>query len=220
MAADQRLAEALTAGLVMAKGLTILAAKTSQLSGCRRADAVCNFGRGGPPLPLTFFVGRDETYRTMKTSVTVLLCSIILAAAAEDQVRLVQHGTNVTDLPSVVLTTNVIKLLQSSRYPSTSYAVKAETWQNLEHSDSFILLTFASPRILKVPLRETGDEGGRISAGIFEDTPIDQILVPLPDSGAGPDHIFVKSGTNVFSFCKWDGSAMMSLYAVIKHSSK
>ena len=33
---------------------------------------------------------------------------------------------------------------------------------------------------------------------------IDQILVPLPEGGPGPANIFVKSGTNVLSFSKWD----------------
>jgi hypothetical protein len=151
----------------------------------------------------------------MRTFVTFLFCGICLSATAADRIRLVQ-GTNVTELPSAVLT-NAIKLLQSSRYPSTSYAVKANAWRDLEHSGSFVLVTFATSRKLKVPTRETG---GRISTGIFEDTPIDQILVPLPQGGAGPRHIFVKSGTNILSFCKWDGTERVSFFASVRHSSK
>jgi len=37
---------------------------------------------------------------------------------------------------------------------------------------------------------------------------IDQIMMPLPVGGAGPRHIFAKSGTNLLSFCKWDPFAL------------
>jgi hypothetical protein len=70
---------------------------------------------------------RHDTGHTMKTLAMAFLCSIVLAAAANAQVRLVRHGKDVTERPSAVFTTNVILLLQSCSVNSTSYAVKAET---------------------------------------------------------------------------------------------
>ena len=64
----------------------------------------------------------------MKTFATVLLYSIVLAAVADDQIRLVRHGKDVTERPSAVFTTNIIELLQSCSFYSTAYAVQAETW--------------------------------------------------------------------------------------------
>ena len=132
----------------------------------------------------------------MKTFITILSCSIVLTTKADDQIQIVRHGTNVTERPSAALATNVINYLQSCSINSTAYAVKANTWQNLEHSDSFVLLRFAAPRKLTVMLIP-GNEFPRY----WEETFIDQILVPLPETNL-PLHVFAKSGTNVLSFTK------------------
>jgi hypothetical protein len=145
----------------------------------------------------------------MKIRFTLLFYSMVLSVTAEDQIRMVRHGTNVTEEASAFLTTNVVKMLRSCCYPSsTAYAVKADTWQNLERSDSYVLLLFAPPKKLKVV--KAGDDDIRKltkDTVLSEVIPIDQILLPLPEDGF-PRHIFVKSGTNVLSFCKWDPIAL------------
>ena len=137
----------------------------------------------------------------MKTFATVLLSSIVLAAVADDQIRLVRHGKDVTERPSAGFTTNVIELLKSCSVYSTAYAVKAETWREMLHSDSFVSVTFTRPKKLTVMVA-TGT-GPRFR----EEKSIDQILVPLPE-GAWPEHIFAKSSTNVLSFTKYDPVAL------------
>lgn len=132
----------------------------------------------------------------MKTFITVLFCSIVLTAKADDQIQIVRHGRNVTERPSAALATNVINYLQSCSINSTAYAVKANTWQDFEHSDSFVLLTFATPKKLKVMLT-----AGNKLPRYWEEKSIDQILVPLPETNL-PLHVFAKSGTNVLSFTK------------------
>jgi hypothetical protein len=134
----------------------------------------------------------------MKTFVALLLCSIVLTAKADDQIQMARHGTNVTERPSAAFATNVIKLLQSCSVYSTAYAVKAETWRDFEHSDSFVHVMFSAPRKLSV---ETSDNQG------LAERAIEEILVPLPE-GKWPTHIFAKSGTNVLSFTKYDPVAL------------
>ena len=141
----------------------------------------------------------------MKTIVTLLLGGIVFAAKAGDQIQIVRHGTNVTEQPGVALATNIVEFLRSGTYASTSYAVKAETWRDFERSDSFVLLTFANPRKLKVPIGEVKTNG--LSIPLFEETPVDQILVPLPERTL-PAHVFARSGTNVFSVTKMSPSVL------------
>ncbi len=150
----------------------------------------------------------------MQTFLIVLFCSLAASIPAEDQIRLVRYGTNVTEQPSPALTTNVIRMLQSCCYYSTAYAVKATTWPELEYSDSFVLLTFATPKRLKVTIYTSDPAVTNIqqlkihlSKGTPEVKSIDQVLVPLPER-AFPLHIFARSGTNVSSFCKWDPIAL------------
>ena len=113
-------------------------------------------------------------------------------------VPIVRHGTNLTERPSAAIATNVIKLLQSCSVCSTAYAVKAETWRDFEHSDSFVHVRFSAPRKLSV---EVSDNQG------LAERAIEEILVPLPE-GKWPTHIFAKSGTNVLSFTKYDPVAL------------
>jgi hypothetical protein len=113
-------------------------------------------------------------------------------------VPIVRHGTNLTERPSAAIATNVIKLLQSCSVCSTAYAVKAETWRDFEHSDSFVHVRFSAPRKLSV---EVSDNQG------LAERAIEEILVPLPE-GKWPAHIFAKSGTNVLSFTKYDPIAL------------
>jgi len=137
----------------------------------------------------------------MKTFAAVLLYSVVFATVADDQIRLVRHGRDVTERPSAVFTTNVVKLLQSCSVYSTAYAVKAETWREMMHSNSFASVTFTSAKKLTVMVA-TG-AGPRFR----EEKSIDQILVPLPE-GTWPEHIFAKSGTNILSFTKYDPVAL------------
>src|ERR1035441_6643126 len=80
-------------------------------------------------------------------------------------VPIVRHGTNLTERPSAAIATNVIKLLQSCSVCSTAYAVKAETWRDFEHSDSFVHVRFSAPRKLSV---EVSDNQGLAERAIEE----------------------------------------------------
>jgi hypothetical protein len=139
----------------------------------------------------------------------VMLAGLLIATTvggnAEDssvRIQMVRHGTNVTERPSASLTTNAIRLLQSCSVYSTAYAVKSGTWQDLLGSDSFIHLSFAAPRKLEVMLTPGSDASRQP-----QEKRIDEIVVPLPESKL-PGHIFAKSGTNVLSFTKYDGTAL------------
>jgi hypothetical protein len=136
----------------------------------------------------------------MRIFISALLCIVAIAAKAGDQIQLVRHGKNVIKSPSAMFASNVIDLLQSCSVNSTAYAVKPETWRDLEHSDSFVHLTFTQSRDLMVMI-QTGGQRHR------QEKAIDQILVQLPER-AWPDHIFAKSGTNVLSFTKYNPIAL------------
>jgi hypothetical protein len=147
----------------------------------------------------------------MKTFIAVFLCGIFLTAKADDQIRTVRHGTNITERPSAALATNVIELFQSAGYNSTDYAVKADTWREREQSDSFIVLTLSPPHNLTVCTFSDVDdaavgtnviEWGARHLAKRESKPIDTILVPLPTNNL-PDYIFAKSGTNVIAVAKF-----------------
>jgi hypothetical protein len=140
---------------------------------------------------------------TLKTFVTLLLWSSILAARSEDQVQIVRHGTNVNERPSPALVTNAVALVRSCLSPNY-FPIKAETWQEFERSDSFVLVTFASPSTVTVKITDGYWMQGKFKFRFTRDEIMDQILVPLPDGAPGPAFIFVKSGTNVLSFSKWD----------------
>jgi hypothetical protein len=131
----------------------------------------------------------------MKTFMTMLLWSTILTTKAEENIRIVRYGTNVTDTPSAGLTTNIINYLQSGCINSTVYAIKTNTWRDLERSDSFVLLTFSTPRKLVVMLR-TGEDFPP-----WDECLIDQILVPLPETRLA-SHVFARHGTNILSVTK------------------
>src|SRR6185436_1726167 len=115
----------------------------------------CGYARCEPgPRAVVAVVSRLGTpYCTMKAFVTLLLCSSILAAKAEDEIQIVRHGTNVTERPSAALVTNVVELVRSCLFPNY-FPVKAATWQEFEHSDSFILVTFAAPGRPKIKIRD------------------------------------------------------------------
>jgi hypothetical protein len=151
-------------------------------------------------------VRRHDTYRVMKIIIALLFCNFVVAANADDQIRLVRNGTNVTEQPSAALTTNIVKLLQSCSYNSTAYAGKAENWRDIEHFDSFVHLTFGAPQRLVVTIYT--NDPAQLSRGTTAVKSIDELLVPLPVGGAGPRHIFARSGTNILSFCKWDPFAL------------
>lgn len=144
----------------------------------------------------------------MKTIITLLFCSFVLAANAGDQIQMVRIGTNVTERPSTALATNVIKVLQTCGTDSTAYAGNEKSWKDITHSDSFVLLTFGTPRRLAVTTFTNGLAQWTNISDHIEVKSIDQILVPLPVGGAGPLHIFARSGTNVLAYCAWRLSAL------------
>jgi citrate synthase len=152
----------------------------------------------------------------MKTILALSLCGMLFAVKAEDQIRIVRHGTNVTAQPSTVFTTNIIRLLESCGFNSTDYAVEAETWRQRERADSVVVLTLSPPRSLTVCTFTPADDNS-VSNNVAawaalrrakrETKLIDAILIPLPEHEL-PDHIFARSGTNVFAVTK------MSPYAL------
>jgi hypothetical protein len=152
----------------------------------------------------------------MRTIIALSVCGIILTVKAQDQIRIVRHGTNVTEQPSAVFTTNVIQLVESCGFDSTDHAdstgsaVNGRTWGKREQSDSFVVLTFSPPRNLSLSTFTDRDDlavsnnlvaWGALRYKRREIKSIDQILLPLPERNL-PDHIFVRSGTNVFAVTK------------------
>jgi hypothetical protein len=146
----------------------------------------------------------------MKTIIAAFLCGVFLTAKADDQIRMVRHGTNITERPSAALATNIIECFLSAQFDSTAYAVKADTWREREQSDSFVELTLSPPRNLTVCTFTPADdaavgtnvvEWAAMRRAKWESKSIDVILVPLPKRNL-PDHIFAKSGTNVISVTK------------------
>jgi hypothetical protein len=143
----------------------------------------------------------------MKTIIAVFLCGVFLTAKADGQIRMVRHGTNITERPSAALATNIIECFKSASFNSTTYAVKVDTWRELEQSDSFVELTLSPPQNLTVCTFTPADDAA-VGTNVVEwvamrrakreSKSIDVILVPLPKRNL-PDHIFAKSGTNVIS---------------------
>jgi len=136
-----------------------------------------------------------------KLFITILLCSIGVAAAAEVKVRVVRHKNDVPAPPGAALVTNIITLLHWCSVDSTAYTVKAETWQEIMRSDSFVHVTFSAPCKISV---ESSNNHGRA------ERLIDEILVPLPE-GKWPAHLFAKSGANVPSYTKYDPRDLKSV---------
>ena len=130
----------------------------------------------------------------MKLFMMILFCSIGIAIAADVQVRVVRHKKDIAAPQDTAFVTNIITLLHFCSVDSTAYAVKAETWQEMLRSDSFVLVTFSASRKLSV---EAPDNLGRAERAI------DEILVPLPE-GKWPAHIFARSASNVLAFTKYD----------------
>jgi hypothetical protein len=130
----------------------------------------------------------------MKLFIIILLCSVSIASAAEVQVQVVRHNRDVAAPTNATFLTNVIALLRRCSVESTVYAVKAGTWSEMLHSDSFVHVTFSTAR--KLRLMASDNQGWAVRA-------IDEILVPLPE-GKWPAHIFARSGTNVFGYTKYD----------------
>lgn len=154
-------------------------------------------------------MGNNALHRNMKTVITLLFCSFfVLAANADDQIQMVRNGTNVTERPSAALATNVISLLQNCSYNSTAYAGTEESWRANLRVDSFVLLSFSTPRNLALTTFTSGPAQWAVHATNKQVKAIDQILVPLPVDGPGPDFIFARSGTNVLAFCNWTPPAL------------
>jgi len=137
----------------------------------------------------------------MKLFIMIFLLSVGIAAASDLKVRVVRNNKEVAPPQDAAFVTDVITLLHYCSIYSTSYAVKADTWDETLRSDSFVHVTFSAPRKVSV---EASDNHGR------EERAIDEILVPLP-AGKWPAHIFAKSGTNVLSFAKYDPRDLKSV---------
>lgn len=112
---------------------------------------------------------------------------------------MVREGMTLPDQPGPLLITNVIRLLTSTSYQSTSYAVKSNTWETLLASDSYVHVKLDPPRNLLLfapPPADIRDRGKR------EDVAISEILIPLPETEY-PQHLYARSGTNVVAHTKY-----------------
>jgi len=137
----------------------------------------------------------------------VLVFALVFSAAAADQVRMVREGMVLPDQPGPLLITNVIRLLVSTSYQSTSYAVKSNTWETLLASDSYVHIKLDPPRNMQLfapPPPDVMNRGKRVEVTISE------ILVPLPDSEY-PQHIYARSGTNVVAHTKYSPMPLKKL---------
>ncbi len=113
----------------------------------------------------------------MKLAIAFLFCALASTASAVEEIQIVRHGTNVTERPRASFVTNVTALLESCGAYQTDYAVRFYLWQNIEKSQSFVRVTFPTPRS-------------------WGDKLINQILVPLPEDDL-PKYFLAKSGTNI-----------------------
>jgi hypothetical protein len=128
---------------------------------------------------------------------------LVLSSAAADPVRMVREGMALPDQPGPTLVTNVLRLLASTSYQSTSYAVKSNTWETLLTSDSYVHVKLDPARemMLFAPTDDIRDRWKR------ERLTISEILVPLPDMEA-PRHIYARSGTNFVAHTKYSPFAL------------
>src|SRR5688572_18254508 len=113
---------------------------------------------------------------------------------------MVREGMVLPDQPGSLLITNVIRLLASTSYQSTSYAVKSNTWETLLSSDSYVHVKLDPPRNMMLFAPPPPDVMNR---GKREQLAITEILVPLPETESGPRHIYARSGTNVVAHTKY-----------------
>ncbi len=137
----------------------------------------------------------------MKLFTIILLCCVGSAGAADVQVRVVRHKKDIAAPTNAIFLTNIITLLRQCSDDSTTDAVKSEIWSEQLRADSFVHVTFSTPRTLRVV---APDNQG------WADRAIDEILVPLPE-GKWPAHIFAKSGSNVLAYTKYSPSALKNV---------
>lgn len=137
----------------------------------------------------------------------LLLFALVLSAVAADQARMVRKGLVLPDQPGPLLITNVIQLLTSTSYQSTSYAVKSNTWETLLASDSYVHVKLDPPRNLPLFAPPPDDINDR---GKHESVVIAEILVPLPETEY-PPHIYARSGTNVVAHTKYSPMTLKRL---------
>ncbi len=138
----------------------------------------------------------------------VFALALAFSSFAADQVRMVREGMVLPDRPSPVLITNIIRLLASTSYQSTSYAVKSNTWETLLASDSYVHVKLDPPRKMQLfapPPADVNNPGKREAVAISE------ILVPLPETESGPRHIYARTGTNVVAHTKYSPAPLKRL---------
>jgi hypothetical protein len=130
----------------------------------------------------------------MKLFVIISLCCVGSAGAADVQLRIVRRTKDIAAPTNATFLTNIVALLRRCSVDSTDYAVKPQTWSEKLRSDSFVHVTFPTPR--KLRLMASNNQG-------WADRAIDEILVPLPED-KWPAHIFARSGSNVLAYTKYD----------------
>jgi hypothetical protein len=132
----------------------------------------------------------------------VLPCGLNAAPATDVSLRIVRHSKPVRVEEPARFTTNVISFFESASVDATAQGGGKTQWQEVLGSDSYIHLTFATPRTFRLPVMTQGVQRD-------EDRPVSEILVSLPE-GRYPA-IQLRSGTNYMAVTKWQPAALERL---------
>jgi hypothetical protein len=138
----------------------------------------------------------------MKLVILFLICSLGAAFAAEPNVRIVRHNKPVTSKDPPLLITNVIRFAESASVDASAQAGGQKGWADVLASDSFIHVTFTTPRMFRLPLMEHGIQREDVR-------PVHEILISLPE-GHYPG-IRLRSETNYIAVTKWQPTALQRL---------
>jgi hypothetical protein len=142
----------------------------------------------------------------MKPAIQIFLllcgCTLSNARAGDPAVQAVRHKKPVRFEDTGQLTTNVIMFFQSASIDATVSGGGEPRWQAALASDSYIHLTFATPRTFPLPVTVQG-------VSRREPKAVTEILVSLPE-GHYPA-IQWRNGTNYMALTKWQPSALHQL---------
>jgi len=138
----------------------------------------------------------------MKLTLPIFVCGLSAASAGDARLHIVRHNKPVSVEDATRFTTNVISFFQSASVDATTEGGGPIRWREVLASDSYIHLTFTTPRTFRLPVMTQGVQRQK-------DRPVNEILVSLPE-GRYPA-IQLRSGTNYMAVTKWQPAALQRL---------
>ncbi len=138
----------------------------------------------------------------MKLILLFFVCGLSTAWAGDVPLRIVRHNKPVRVEDAARFTTNVINFFESASVDATANGGGEPRWREVLASDSYIHLTFTTPRTFRLPVMAQGVQRR-------EERPVSEILVSLPE-GRYPA-IQLRSGTNYMAVTKWQPIALQRL---------